>query len=255
MVPSSASTLSSSKPLRGSSAIFVEAHCRFIAAHDHVQPDSLAYWAREHLYLSGLYWGLMSTRLLGRRGVALDEAEATAYALKCQNSDTGGFAGNAGGAHAPHVLHTLSGIQILALCGQLDVLKSTDSISSHVRFLRALQRPDGSFIGMSGASETDTRFAYCALACLHLLGRQLDNDSAARTAAYIHACQNPDGGYGLCPGAESHAGQTFCCVAALCFLSETARRRQLLREYYFIYVQICTFLCPCRNPAILYLYY
>jgi geranylgeranyl transferase type-2 subunit beta len=30
-----------------------------------------------------------------------------------------------------------------------------------------------------------------------------------------YRCQNFDGGYGAVPGAESHAGQIFCCVGAL----------------------------------------
>lgn len=33
--------------------------------------------------------------------------------------------------------------------------------------------------------------------------------------SYIHSCANFDGGYGVQPGAESHAGQIFTCVAAL----------------------------------------
>jgi geranylgeranyl transferase type-2 subunit beta len=36
--------------------------------------------------------------------------------------------------------------------------------------------------------------------------------------ASLHAhisCRNFDGGFGAVPGAESHAGQIFCCVAAL----------------------------------------
>lgn len=32
---------------------------------------------------------------------------------------------------------------------------------------------------------------------------------------YVVSCANFDGGYGVCPGAESHAGQIFTCVAAL----------------------------------------
>ena len=29
------------------------------------------------------------------------------------------------------------------------------------------------------------------------------------------SCRNFDGGFGAVPGAESHAGQIFCCVGAL----------------------------------------
>jgi len=33
--------------------------------------------------------------------------------------------------------------------------------------------------------------------------------------SYVQACANFDGGYGVSPGAESHAGQIFTCVGAL----------------------------------------
>lgn len=32
---------------------------------------------------------------------------------------------------------------------------------------------------------------------------------------YIESCANADGGYGTSPGAESHSGQIFTCIAAL----------------------------------------
>ena len=37
-------------------------------------------------------------------------------------------------------------------------------------------------------------------------------DKAVR---YVKACSNFDGGYGVSPGAETHAGQIFTCVGAL----------------------------------------
>lgn len=40
----------------------------------------------------------------------------------------------------------------------------------------------------------------------------IDVDQAV---AYIQACANFDGAYGVCPGAESHAGQVFTCLGAL----------------------------------------
>ena len=63
----------------------------------------------------------------------------------------------------------------------------------------------------------DTRFSYCALSGLAILGRLedglVDVDAAC---AFVALCRNFDGGYGAVPGAESHAGQIFCCVGALC---------------------------------------
>ena len=86
----------------------------------------------------------------------------------------------------------------------------------------SLQLADGSFQGDEWG-EVDTRFSYCALAGLSILGRlscggadagkQLIDVNAANQ--FVASCKNFDGGFGCVPGAESHAGQVFCCVAAL----------------------------------------
>ncbi len=55
--------------------------------------------------------------------------------------------------------------------------------------------------------------------CLALLGRlELINIESA--VAFIDSCKNFDGGYGCLPKAESHAGQTFCCVGMLAILNK-----------------------------------
>src|SRR5262245_60782045 len=71
----------------------------------------------------------------------------------------------------------------------------------------------GTFFG-DRYGEPDTRFLYGALNALSLLNL-LDLVHVDRAVAYIASCKNPDGGYGTSPGAESHAGQIFVCVAAL----------------------------------------
>jgi geranylgeranyl transferase type-2 subunit beta len=55
--------------------------------------------------------------------------------------------------------------------------------------------------------EVDTRFSYCLLNCLSLLGK-LDRVDKNKVANFILKCQNFDGGFGAIPGAESHAGQS-----------------------------------------------
>lgn len=68
------------------------------------------------------------------------------------------------------------------------------------------QFPDGSFSGDEDG-EIDTRFSYCAIATLSLLG-QLDSSINIKTAVeFIRKCRNYDGGFGAIPGGESHAGQ------------------------------------------------
>ena len=74
-------------------------------------------------------------------------------------------------------------------------------------------RETGTFAGDEWGEE-DTRFLYGALNALSLLGL-LDLVDVDRAAGYVESCANFDGGYGVSPGAESHSGQIFTCLAAL----------------------------------------
>ena len=67
--------------------------------------------------------------------------------------------------HDPHVLYTLSAIQILALCGALDRIDK----NRVGKFVSSLQQEDGSFFGDQWG-EVDTRFSYCSASALSLLG-------------------------------------------------------------------------------------
>ena len=136
----------------------------------------------------------------------LDSVAVTEFVFKCQHTN-GGFGGNIG--HDPHILYTLSAVQILCL---FDDLAQIDA-PLVMRYISSLQQPDGSFCGDEWG-EIDTRFSYCALCCASLLGRLNDIDVAG-AVGFIMRCENFDGGYGCLPGGESHAGQVFTCVGAL----------------------------------------
>jgi len=69
----------------------------------------------------------------------------------------------------------------------------------------SLQTPSGVFAG-DAFGEVDTRFLYCAVSALSLLGK-LDLLDKEKTVNYIERCRNYDGGFGSCIGAESHAAQ------------------------------------------------
>jgi geranylgeranyl transferase type-2 subunit beta len=69
--------------------------------------------------------------------------------------------------------------------------------------ISSLQQQDGSFMGDEWG-EIDTRFSYCAISGLSLLG-QLDAIDVNKARDYVLACLNFDGGFGTVPGAESHA--------------------------------------------------
>jgi geranylgeranyl transferase type-2 subunit beta len=92
--------------------------------------DTMSYWVTEHLRMSGVYWGLSGMALLN----ALDEMPrqvAIDFVLSCQHS-SGGFSGNLG--HDPHLLYTLSAVQILCLYDALDHL-DIDKVASYILFI------------------------------------------------------------------------------------------------------------------------
>jgi len=89
--------------------------------------DSFESVVMEHLRMNGAYWGLTALDLLGKLDT-VDVDEVVSWIISCHHHD-GGFAGNVG--HDPHILYTLSAVQVLALFNKLhviDVDKVTDCI-------------------------------------------------------------------------------------------------------------------------------
>ena len=174
-----------------------------------------------HLRMSGVYWTLTALSLLQTPQQVDTSMQVSTHLLNwvfsCYDTVSGGFGGNTG--HEPHVLYTLSALQILALADAFNDPRL--HVDQTVQYLAALQHPHhGWFAGDLSQSiqEIDTRFTYCAVASLSLLGRldAIDVDAAAN---FVLQCRNSvDGGFGSTRGAESHAGQVFCCVAALSIL-------------------------------------
>lgn len=85
---------------------------------------------------------------------------------------------------------------------------------SHVAVIANLQDAEtGTFAGDEWG-EKDTRFLYGALNALSLMGL-LHLVDVEKAVEHVNSCANFDGGYGTSPGAETHSGQVFTCVAAL----------------------------------------
>ena len=233
----------------------------------HGDRESFEWAASEYLRMSGVYWGATAMALLGRLG-EMDREGILDELAACQVAGSGGFAASPG--HDPHLLYTLSAVQlVLLLDAREDARVDLGAAVAYVRGLQVrvggglldetaraarsvggtgltragLQRPDGSFQG-DRWGEVDTRFSYCALSCLALLGRldavdvpkavsrwrraggsagppRLPEDEPRRLTRlapqvdFVMACRNFDGGFGARPGDESHAGQVFVCVGAL----------------------------------------
>jgi geranylgeranyl transferase type-2 subunit beta len=126
-----------------------------------------------------------------------------------------------------------AGLPGLTLPSALIVRRAAARLS-HFPLLDILSRQleSGAFTG-DEFGEIDTRFSYCAVASLALLGR-LDALKADLTIAFIRTCKNFDGGYGAIPGSESHGGNVFCVVSLLAILGrleaeECADREALLQ--------------------------
>ncbi|KAL7273614.1 Rab geranylgeranyltransferase [Rhizina undulata] len=185
--------------------LFVEKHVKYIQSLD-TRKDELDYWLTEHLRVSGVYWGLTALCLLGHPD-ALPRDETIKFVKSCQHP-SGGFGANPG--HDAHMLYTVSAIQILAIEDALDEI-DRDKVAGYVAGLQ--NRETGVFAGDEWG-ETDTRFLYGAMNCLSLLGK-LDEIDVDKAISYIISCHNHDGGFGMAPQAESHAGQIFTCVGAL----------------------------------------
>ncbi|KAK0538635.1 Rab geranylgeranyltransferase [Tilletia horrida] len=207
---------------------------------------SLTYHLTTHLRLNAVYWGLCATHLL-RAPDTLKRDDLVKFVWECfvSKDGTGASAGARLGGFAPfprhdaHILPTLSALQILAMCEALDTLDEPLTSSGRgskmeeggkqlgqtqtrreavIAFLLSLRQPDdGSFVGDASGLENDTRFLYCAVQALTLLGA-LDRLDRTQTVAYVERCRNFDGGFGTRVGSESHAGQVFVCVATLTLL-------------------------------------
>jgi geranylgeranyl transferase type-2 subunit beta len=132
----------------------------------------------------------------------------------------GGFGAHEG--HDAHMIYTCSAIQILAIEDALSSIDTEKVIScmfppqqrlrEDIVSLQNLQT--GAIAGNTIYPEYDTRFIYCAFQILQLLNA-LDRIDVPLAVKYIHGCRNFDGGFGLAPHAESHAGQVFTCLGAL----------------------------------------
>ncbi|KAH0773333.1 hypothetical protein KY290_010470 [Solanum tuberosum] len=169
----------------------------------------------EHLRLNGAYWGLTTLDILGKLD-AVDQDEVISWFTSPFVQYAGGFGGNIG--HDPHMLYTLSAIQVLALFDKLHVLdvnKVSSCILHHIFWNLSMSRSSCLCIYMKFVALIAlTVFAenlgnqYWYMSGSFALLRQLDKIDVGKAVKYIVSCKNVDGGFGCTPGAESHAGQT-----------------------------------------------
>lgn len=164
----------------------------------------------EYLKMSGMYWGLNALYTMKTLDETSTEVpKALEFIRGCQTND-GGF--SAAPNHDPHLLHTLSAVQMLVILDKCN--DDFIDVERCVGYVKLLQQDDGSFCGDKWG-EVDTRFSFCALATLKLLNR-LDDIDINKAVDFVMSCNNQiDGGFGSKPGSESHSAYVYCCVGAL----------------------------------------
>ncbi|KAF3857950.1 hypothetical protein F7725_011151 [Dissostichus mawsoni] len=198
--------------------MLLDKHADYIAAYGSKKDDY-------YLRMSGIYWGLTVMDLMAQLP-RMNRPEIVDFIKSCQH-ECGGLSASIG--HDPHLLYTLSAVQILCLYDSVDAL----DVDKVVEYIKGLQQEDGSFAGDKWG-EIDTRFSFCAVATLALLVHdslsslpskgKMDKINVDKAVEFILSCMNFDGGFGCRPGSESHAGQIYCCAG---FLSLTGQLHQL----------------------------
>ncbi|XP_053455535.1 geranylgeranyl transferase type-2 subunit beta-like isoform X2 [Nycticebus coucang] len=178
--------------------LLLEKHADYIASYGS-KKDDYEYCMSEYLRMSGIYGGLTVMDLMGQLH-RMNREEILTFIKSCQH-ECGGISASIG--HNPHLLYTLSAVQILTVYDSVNVI----DVNKVVEYVQSLQKEDGSFAGDIWG-EIDTRFSFCAVATLALLGK-LDAINVEKAIEFVLSCMNFDGGFGCRPGSESHAGQIY----------------------------------------------
>lgn len=153
----------------------------------------------EYMRMSGMYWVMTALDLVGCQD-RLPSDDVISTVANCQE-ESGGFIPSPG--HDAHILYTLSAVQVsqglravfisltyllvfercrpiftyfvfhltFPMFPQILVMYDAENlinIESLVSYVAGLQQKDGSFIGDKWG-EVDTRFSFCAIACLSLV--------------------------------------------------------------------------------------
>lgn len=191
--------------------LLLDKHLDFLTSLDKTRDkNSIGFFTCEHLKVSALYWGVTALNLI--HAIDKHNKEETIKLLSQCENENGGYGGCIG--QDSHITSTHYAILVLSQLDSLDQVKK-EKVASYIK---SLQNEDGSFKA-DEYSETDSRFSYCAVAILKILGLLNSNYiNLPKATEYVLSCQNFDGGFGSIPGAESHGAYCFCCIG---FLSVT----------------------------------
>ena len=149
-------------PKNSLTELSTQKHIDFLANYETNKNTKYDYAFSESLRLNGIYWAITALDIMN----SSDRKEKTKvldFLKECYHPDCGGFGPFP--QHDPHLLFTLSAVQIATMYDATDVL----DIPLIISYVKNLQQEDGSFAGDKWG-EIDTRFSFCAAAILSLLG-------------------------------------------------------------------------------------
>ena len=167
-------------PENSPTSLLLDLHKGFISKYGD-DPNEYEYAMSEFLRMNGLYWGVAVMDLMNSLD-SMDKEKIVKFVVDCQDPETGGF--RPVEEHDPHILNTLSAVQIMVMLDTVDKI----NVEGVVKYVKSLQQEDGSFYGDKWG-EVDNRFCFCAMATLALLGK-LDSIDTEKTAKFVKSCQN-----------------------------------------------------------------
>ncbi|XP_054164255.1 geranylgeranyl transferase type-2 subunit beta-like [Oppia nitens] len=197
--------------------LLLSKHVQYLQKYAVVSNESYEQLMVEYLRMSGIYWTTTALQLMDSDFDSAGRQDILSMIKTCVHPN-GGISAAKG--HDPHLLYTMSAIQILVSYDALN--DNIIDIDKTVSYIVSLQKTDGSFMGDSWG-EVDVRFSFCAIASAALLNRlnAIDLDKAID---FVMQCNNTiDGGFGSRPGSESHAGLIYCSLGCLSIAGELHR--------------------------------
>lgn len=196
--------------------ILVEKHAKFLQSYAEDR-NGFEQIMVDYLRMSGIYWSSVAMDLMGKLDQLGPREELVKFISTCQDPVGGGISPSEG--HDPHLLSTLSALQILSML-DYDFKSNSEKaidIDKVVKFIASMQKADGSFTG-DVWGEVDIRFSFVSIMSLCIVNR-LDVIDVDLAVKFILSCCNIiDGGFGSRPGSESHAGLIYCALGSLSLL-------------------------------------
>lgn len=206
-------------------------------------PEELSSHEPHSLLLA--YFSVAAGDIIRLDGMPTGDARLAVAVLSHLDSSGGAFAGVP--TDASNIVATHCALHVLATTGYLRDACDRDRAAARrlprvidppavLAFLHSCRRSDGSVAAYPGSAEVDVRFAYSAAVVLYLLREIVgvgvaDPSAWAVTQQWVASCQLLDGGFGGAPHvAESHAGMTYCAVAACLLLAADTRPEVALAD-------------------------